>query len=245
MKELLFFVTIFLSNIIQGITGFAGTILAMPFGIMLMGYGVAKPVLNVLGLLSGFYVFLGNRSYVNRKELKRIVLIMAVGIFAGMGLKGMIGDSEGVLYKALGCFVVLLALHGLYRMMAVRQKKEGEKEHPMGDFLLLTAAGIVHGIFVSGGPLLIGYLSGRVSDKKVFRATISTVWIMLNTMILIGDIRAGMWNRDNLQILGISFPVLMTGMLAGGKLYERMSQQFFMFLTYALLVISGVTLLCR
>ena len=41
MKELLFFVTIFLANIIQGITGFAGTILAMPFGIMLMGYDVA------------------------------------------------------------------------------------------------------------------------------------------------------------------------------------------------------------
>lgn len=245
MKELLFFVTIFLSNIIQGITGFAGTILAMPFGIMLMGYGVAKPVLNILGLLSGFYVFLGNRSYVDRKELKRIVLIMAVGIFAGMGLKNMVGDSEGVLYRALGIFVVLLAAHGLYRMMAVRQEKERAKGHPMGDFLLLVAAGTVHGIFVSGGPLLIGYLTGRISDKKVFRATISTVWIILNTMILIGDIRSGMWNRDNLCILGISFPVLITGMFVGGKLYQRMSQHFFMILTYALLVISGVTLLCR
>ena len=31
MSEILFYIVIFLANIIQGITGFAGTILAMPF----------------------------------------------------------------------------------------------------------------------------------------------------------------------------------------------------------------------
>ena len=247
MKELLFLVTIFLANIIQGIPGFAGTILAMPFGIMLVGYDVAKPVLNVLGLLSGIYVFLGNREYVNRKELKRIVLVMVIGIFAGMGLRHFVGTNEMILYQALGIFVVLLAVHGLYRMTAVRnrQEEDGLKEHRMRAFLLLTAAGIVHGIFVSGGPLLIGYLTGRISDKRSFRATISTVWILLNTIILIGDIHAGMWNKGNLCILGISFPVLMAGMFAGGKLYQSMSQRFFMILTYVLLLISGVTLFCR
>ena len=248
MKELLFFVAIFLANIIQGITGFAGTILAMPFGIMLMGYDVAKPVLNVLGLLSGIYVFLGNRRYVDRKELKQIVLIMVIGIFAGMGLKQFIGTGKAILYQALGIFVILLAMHGLYRMLAVRNKQEeqnGQKAHRLRDFLLLITAGIVHGIFVSGGPLLIGYLTGRISDKRSFRATISTVWILLNTIIMIGDIHAGMWDKDNLCILGISFPVLAAGMFAGGKLYQCMSQKFFMILTYVLLMISGATLLCR
>ena len=55
---ILFFAVILLSNIIHGITGFAGTLLAMPFSLMLVGYGVAKPVLNVLGILSGVYVIL-------------------------------------------------------------------------------------------------------------------------------------------------------------------------------------------
>ena len=53
MNYILFLLVILLTNIIQGITGFAGTILAMPPGLMLVGYPVAKPVLNVLGLLSG------------------------------------------------------------------------------------------------------------------------------------------------------------------------------------------------
>ena len=53
MNYILFLLVILLTNIIQGITGFAGTILAMPPGLMLVGDPVAKPVLNVLGLLSG------------------------------------------------------------------------------------------------------------------------------------------------------------------------------------------------
>ena len=139
-------------------------------------------------------------------------------------------------------------MHGLYRMLAVRNRQEeqnGQKAHRLRDFLLLITAGIVHGIFVSGGPLLIGYLTGRISDKRSFRATISTVWILLNTIIMIGDIHAGMWNKDNLCILGISFPVLAAGMFSGEKLYQCMSQRFFMILTYVLLMISGATLLCR
>ena len=38
MNYILFLLVILLTNIIQGITGFAGTILAMPPGLMLVGY---------------------------------------------------------------------------------------------------------------------------------------------------------------------------------------------------------------
>ena len=68
----LFLVVILLANIMQGITGFAGTILAMPPGLMLVGYPVAKPVLNVLGLLSGIYVLSGHKDQVCWKEVRKI-----------------------------------------------------------------------------------------------------------------------------------------------------------------------------
>ena len=51
MNTVLFYIIIFLTNVIQGITGFAGTILAMPPSLILVGYDVAKPILNVLGIL--------------------------------------------------------------------------------------------------------------------------------------------------------------------------------------------------
>ena len=52
MKELLFLLVLFVSNVIQAITGFAGTVLAMPPSVYLLGLDHAKLVLNVMAWLS-------------------------------------------------------------------------------------------------------------------------------------------------------------------------------------------------
>lgn len=276
MGYAVFFLVILLSNIIQGITGFAGTILAMPPSLMLVGYDTAKPVLNVLGLLSGIYVFAGHRKHVCWGELKKIVAVMAAGIVGGIFLKGFFAGRERALYALLGLFVVCLSLQGLHKLWrdwlgtqedaaagaeAAAEAKaaagaktaeakaaaEGKAVGPdkAGLYLLLGLAGIVHGIFVSGGPLLIGYLTKRIQDKVSFRATISTVWVVLNTIILLDDIRSGLWNPELVKIQVASIPFLLAGMAVGSRLYAKMSQRLFMLITYVLLFVSGISLLIK
>lgn len=250
MKYLLFFVVVLLANIIQGITGFAGTILAMPPGLMLVGYDRAKPILNVLALLAGVYVFYTNGKHVDWKELKKVVAVMTIGIFAGIFLKSLFIGKENLLFKGLGIFIIGLAVHGYY---GLRDRKEGASEiekEKLGSsgvkaYFLLVSSGIVHGMFVSGGPLLIAYLSGAIKEKVRFRATISTVWIILNTIILIDDIRAGLWTVELVKIQIITIPFLIAGMVIGTRLYKKMSQMIFMKLTYILLFIAGISLLIR
>lgn len=249
MSYALFFLVILTANIIQGITGFAGTILAMPPSLMLVGYDVAKPVLNVLTIISGLYVFLGNREHVNWRELWKIVLIMAAGIFGGIFIKGLFEGREQILYWALGIFVILLAVQGLFKMWRegktpASTDSTSEKESPAA-VLLLPLAGVVHGIFVSGGPLLIGYLTRKIHDKVSFRATISTVWIFLNTIVLVDDLRTGLWNLSLLKTQLVAVPFLLAGMFLGSKLYAKMSQRLFMLITYVLLFISGISLLVK
>ena len=243
-----FFLVILLANIIQGITGFAGTILAMPPSLMLVGYPVAKPVLNVLGLLSGIYVYLGYKKHVCWKELKKIVAVMAVGIFGGILIRGLFAEKEQILYKLLGIFVIFLAAQGMYTMLCGKQE-EGSGGEAASDspalYGILGLAGIVHGIFVSGGPLLISYLTRKIKDKTSFRATISTVWIFLNSLILADDIRAGYWTGSLVKTFGAAVPFFAAGMAIGTKLYARMSQRLFMMITYILLFISGISLLVK
>lgn len=246
MNYILFLLVILVSNIIQGITGFAGTILAMPPSLMLVGYPVAKPVLNVLGLLSGIYVFAGHRRDVNWRELKKIVAVMTVGIVGGILIKEFFEGKEEILYRLLGIFVILLSVQGGLSLQKQDSKAaKGEKSGSFMSCLLLGMAGIVHGIFVSGGPLLISYLTRRIDSKAGFRATISTVWIFLNTILLLDDIWAGYWTADLLKIQLVSIPFLLAGMYIGSRLYRIMSQRLFMIITYILLFISGVSLLIK
>ena len=248
---IVFFLVILLANIIQGITGFAGTILAMPPSLMLVGYSVAKPVLNVLGLLSGIYVFVGHREHVSWKEVKKIVAVMAVSILLGILIKGLFEGKEQLLYKLLGIFVILLSIQGglSLRRKGADENAESRSAAQAADspfsYVILVLAGIVQGIFVSGGPLLISYLTKKIKDKVSFRATISTVWIFLNTLIMLDDIRAGFWTGGLLITQLISLPFLFAGMYIGSRLYVRMSQRFFMILTYILLFISGISLLVK
>ena len=252
---ILFLVVLFVSHTIHGITGFAGAVLALSPSLMLVGYDVAKPIINVLGLLSGIYVFVGSRKDIDWKELKKIVIVMAVGIVGGIMIRGFFVGKDQALYKILGVFVIFLALQGAVTMWKTREgavkpaseeKAGAETGKKTGSGMpLLILAGIIHGLFVSGGPLLIGYLTKRISDKARFRATIATVWVFLNGMILVDDIRAGLWNMELLKTQLIAVPLLFAAMYLGGKLCRWMSQRLFMIITYVLLFISGISLLLK
>lgn len=264
-EKILFFVVIFFANVIQGITGFAGTILAMPPSLMLVGYSVAKPVLNLLGLFAGILVFVRNYKECCWDEVKKIVLVMLPGLIAGIAIKSIAAGEEHLLTLLLAVFVLLLSIQGMWKMYADRSKTAGVEStdetradgkgdagkecHPAWqktrDVVLLLAAGIMHGTFVSGGPLLIGYLTKRVQKKESFRVTISTVWILLNGMLFIDDIVSGCWSAELVVTQLAALPFFLVGMYLGARLCKRMSQRAFLWLTYILLFIAAISLLLR
>ena len=100
-------------------------------------------------------------------------------------------------------------------------------------------------MFVCGGPLLVSYLTGKLKDKQTFRATISAIWIVLNSIILVSDVRDGYFTRDTLILSALASVVLFVGMAVGNLLYKKMSRELFMKITYVLLVISGASLFIK
>lgn len=232
-----------MTNIIQGITGFAGTMLAMPPSVMLVGFDTAKPILNALGLLSGIYIVTANRKSVNKKEFLKIVAVMSLGMLAGFALRSVLAGRERVMYIMLGVVVILTAVSGIYKTFL---KKGGGHSHGKAvSAVLLIAAGVTHGLFVCGGPLLVSYMTGKVSDKQEFRTTLSACWIVLNGIILTDDIRAGLWNKNMLLLFCISAVILFAAMFIGSLLCKKMSRGLFMKITYILLIVSGALLFIK
>ncbi len=264
MMEALFYVVILLANTIQGVTGFAGTILAMPFSIQLVGIEVSVPVLNMLGILAGIYVFVLNVKAVQWREILRVVVVMGIAIVGGVFLKGYMLSYDKVLYILLGLIVLFVALQGLVKTCIIEPRREkmaklqsieegkthqdGSAKGVMDNILMmgiLILAGLVHGMFICGGPLLISYLTKRISDKKQFRATISTIWIFLNSLLLGLHIYQGMWTAPVIKSGLISIPFLFGGMALGSLLFKHMSQRVFLIITYVLLVIAAITLFIK
>lgn len=244
LRKVLFLLVVLLTNIIQGITGFAGTVLAMPVSVLLVGFETAKPVLNVLGILAGLYVVVTSYKHIDKKEFLKITGVMLVGIVAGIFLRGMFTGNPSLLYKLLGTIVVLVGVIGIIKSF-LKNGDTDKPQNPVLSYSLLIGSGIVHGMFVCGGPLLVSYLTGRLREKESFRATISAVWVVLNTVIMFDDIREGLFSKELLIILAISSAVMFLAMFIGSVLYKKMSRELFMKITFVLLIISGASLFIK
>lgn len=70
-NNLLFGLGIFIANIIQGLTGFAGALLAMPPSIHLQGLATAKVAVNTYGLVSSLIIFSTSYKNIDWKEARK------------------------------------------------------------------------------------------------------------------------------------------------------------------------------
>ncbi len=234
MTEFLYYLVVLGSNIIQGITGFAGTILAMHFAVMLIGIDKSKFILNFLGIAASIWIVAVNHKMVNKKELKHIVIFMGTGLIAGLFL-GRI-TAPGILIKILPVIILIVAVRGV---LNINSTKTIENKTIL--ILILLFSGVIHGMFVIGGPFLVIYASQTMKNKGEFRATLSFVWIILNSVILFSNFEKIFIPEYCIQSI-ISVIPLVIGMYIGNKLHNKMSQKFFMILTFILLILSAVPL---
>ncbi len=234
IKEILVVLVVFLANIVEAITGFAGTMLAMPFAMTLLGVREAKVVLNVVAIFVSTTLACRNTGDIDKKEAVKISGLMLIGMLAGFLLFSLFPAES--LAKAYGVLILLVALKGLF----VR------KEAALSGWLAIAVvlgAGVIHGMFLSGGSLLVIYAVSVLKDKAVIRATLAPVWVILNMVILVQDIVAQNFTGRIVGLSLLCLPMAALALFAGNQLHKRIPQAFFIRLTYCLLILSGLTLL--
>lgn len=233
MREILFYIILLITNAVQAITGFAGTLLAMPPSIVLIGADKAKIVLNLMALLTCLVIALRDRRKIQGKILLKILVLMSVGMAAGSLIYAAV-QTEILLYL-YGAMIIVIA--------AANLRKKGKRSlSGAAAVLILLAAGIIHGMFVSGGALLVVYAANVLEDKDEFRATVASVWVFLNTLMLGGEAAGGQFSREIILLCAVSVIPAFAGVWIGNKLHGKINKEGFTKLTYGLLIVSG--LLC-
>lgn len=160
---------------------------------------------------------------------------MLVGMFAGVQICRVV-ESEDVLLTVYGIVIVSVALKNL----CIHSER---KFSPVILGIILLLAGIIHGMFVSGGALLVIYATQVLKDKEEFRATVAPVWVVLNSCLMFTQMRAGLIGQADVRLILISIVPLLVATWIGKKLVKKVSQKVFLNLTYILLLISGISLI--
>ena len=230
----LFLLILFAAFTIQSLTGFGGPLIAMPLGISVVGVEAAKPVITLCAWASAAVIALKNRRDIVSRELVKMSGTMLVFMAAGLWLfRNVHMQFLQVIY---GAVVLCIGLKKLF----------WPSGKPMPGWMVVLSiclAGVMQGLFVSGGSFLVVYAVAAIPEKRKFRATLSGVWAVVNIFLLISYVIDGSFTPEALKLSALGLIPLSGAVVTGSLLAGRLDQKTFLRAAYILLVISGAILL--
>jgi len=135
--------------------------------------------------------------------------------------------------------VVTLATIELWRLLRASTASR-EVSRPAATAALL-GAGVMHGMFSTGGPLLVWALGKSLPEKRAFRATLSCVWLVLGSALTTAYATSGRLDGGTLRATAALLPVLGVAIAAGEWAHHRLDERRFRVIVYALLLGSGTS----
>lgn len=232
-------IIVLISYTTQAMSGFGSTILALTLGIHLYPVEVLLPVLVPLDMIINLYIVTRHYGHISRPHLFRSILpAMGIGVLAGIiAFQYVEGD---LLKKIFGVLVILLSIRELFRLW-----RNGQKKIALSNFKATTAivaAGIVHGIYASGGPLLIYAVSRLDLPKSIFRSTLSAVWLTFSVILTASYVITGKLTAHSLKLILMLLPMILIGILLGEWLHHRVDEYRFKIFVFAVLLFAGLSI---
>ena len=232
-------VIVLISYTTQAMSGFGSTILALTLGVHLYPIDVLLPVLVPLDMIVNMYIVARHHRHISRPYLFRSILpAMGIGVLAGIiAFHYIEGD---LLKKLFGVLVILLSTRELFRLRRNRQEKIVLSDLKAAG--LIFSAGVVHGIYASGGPLLIYALSRLNLTKSVFRSTLGAVWFFFSVMLTASYLIGGKFTAQSLKFVLILLPMILLGILLGERLHHRVDEYRFKIFVFGVLLLAGLSI---
>lgn len=234
---------VFSTFTVEGIAGFGATVMALPFIAMLIGIERAVPMLSSLGVLLSLFIVLRSWRNLDLKEYVFIVLHVGIGVPVGLFMMDYLPKEQ--LIGLLICFMFFVGIKGLVSVFKSNEKTaapEPCKKNLLSRFILFLG-GVVQGAFSSGGPIVVMYASKALTEKSRFRASLSSLWLTTNTIMVVKwTVSGNVWTPQLGKMILCALPFVIGGMVFGDYLHHKVDQKKFTILVYTVLIIAAVML---
>lgn len=229
---------ILLAYTLEAITGFGSVVIALSLGALLLPIEQLLPILVPLNVCMTGYLVQRHRRLIDRRLLLGNILPgMLAGTLLGYCLLPYL-DTQ-LLKTAFGALILCFAGRELWRL----RRTYRQTQRPTWATRLITlCAGVSHGLFASGGPLLVYGLAGTELDKARLRATLISVWFTLNSLLTLAFLCDGRLLPALPQVLSYA-PLLPLGVWLGEQLHRRVDERHFRIAIHFLLLVTGLLLL--
>lgn len=228
---------------VEAVTGFGSIILTVALAAHFYPLQGLLPVLIPLNVALSLYIVTRHREAVDWPVLlRRILPLMAAGVPLGL----LFFYSQPGAYLQLGFALFVVALSALELVRHARAARRVPLPlHPALERALLLAGGIIHGLYATGGPLVVYVASRSLTDKRRLRSTLSALWLLLNTVLMSSYALSGALSGETLTRSALLLVPLAAGLMLGEWVHPRMPEVTFRLLVFLLLLVAGALLAAR
>ncbi len=228
---------------VEAALGFGATIVTVALGSLLVPTDqLLHAFVPVNVLVSVALVVRGRDEIAWRLLLVGILPPVLLGLPAGV----LAADAfhERTLKLVFGGFVLVLAALEIHRSR--RAPHPGAAAGHFLDRPLLLLGGVVHGMFATGGPMVV-YVLGRTlgGDKGRFRATLSVLWLVLNSALVATFALRGQLSLQSARTSAGFLVALLLGLWVGQRVHDRVDALRFRTFVFGMLAVVGVVLVLR
>jgi uncharacterized protein len=239
--EIIFCGVVFCAFSVEATLGFGATVVTVALAAFVLPVRTILPGFVPLNLVLALYLATRYRQHIDKSLLlKEILPAMLMGVPVGLWV---FATADETLLKGIfGVFVAVISARELFRLWARDANKGGLLPRPLR-WLLLVAAGVMHGAFSTGGPLAVYVAGKQLGDKSSFRATLSTLWAVMCVVLITGYAIGGAFGPSSLRLGSLAALPLVAGMVAGEWMHRRIQPRAFQIAVFSVLLFAGFMLM--
>ncbi|MBE0627627.1 MAG: sulfite exporter TauE/SafE family protein [Burkholderiales bacterium] len=224
--------------VIFGMVGFGSTITNAPLLAHFLPLRFVVPLTLLLDMFAAITLGTRMRGQVDRGELRRLLPYVLLGLVLGLVL--LIRLPERALLLLLGGFVLYAGISSLARRPGTGSLHPG----------WAIPAGVVGGIFTAlygtGGPIYTIYMSRRIADISMLRATMAKLILTVGFVRLAMFAASGLLGQDHLLLAAaLLAPFAALGLILGNRLHHGLPPRRILAFVYMLIIVNGAVLVVR
>ncbi len=223
---------------IRGITGFGSGLISVPLLALFLPLQFVVPLVLLLDFTASIIIGGLTVRRVQWGEVGVLIPFGIVGVVIGTHL--LVSLPKAPMLSALALFILAFALRSLLNLHGSR---------PVSRWWAIPASltgGTVGGLFGTGGPPYIIYLSHRVTHKSDLRATLSVLFFTEGLARIVSFLVAGLLMTPEVWLAYLAaLPVMLGALYVGGHVHVGLTQTQMTRLVGGLLLLAGVSLLFK
>lgn len=242
IKYILFTFVLLITYTIEGLTGFGGGILAMPFLEPLVGLKTVVPTMALVGVFSSAYRTITMRRYIIKREWLIIIFFTILGMPIGMWAFSAL--PEALIKVLLGIFMLWVAIKGLVEIYHPHLKAQAVQtasgKRKWLFYFILFLGGIVQGAVTCGGPFVVVYATMAIKDPQSFRAVIFSTFLVTSSLLTVRNAVSGFLTSDVLYLTAWALVAMVISIFISNRLQKYIKGQMFHKLVYGTLLVAGI-----